>query len=306
MKLNKINKLKGLLLKISPEEEKTSVLMGFYNSLTADVVELAKHVSSSTKKSVKYSQTVSEGMTEKIVELKKEIKELQKEKELENKKALKEIEKVVKLYEDLTIKTENYSKEYDKKLPGELKKIKAEYTKMFNGLSSEMERVGNIIPNAWGGSSRTLYLNGLPISNRYSDVNFIPGNGITISEVDNEVTDQADVTITSTGGGGSTIENVYNEFPTDPVDDSNTVFNTLNEFTLGTTRLYYNGVRQALGLKYTETSNSQVTFIIPPQTGSTVWIDYQLLIITPTTSDLLLQDNSEILLQDSTPLELQN
>lgn len=101
------------------------------------------------------------------------------------------------------------------------------------------------------------------------------------------------------------IQNIFNEYPVDSINSSNTVFNTLNQFSPGTTRVYLNGARQALGIDYTETSSSQITFTSAPLTGSILFIDYEL-IITPITGDsMLLQDNTNLLLQDSTSLLLQ-
>lgn len=108
-----------------------------------------------------------------------------------------------------------------------------------------------------------------------------------------------------TGGGGGDEQQVFNEYPSDPINSSNKVYTTLNEFTVGTTRVYYNGARQALGIDYTETSNTQISFTTAPDTGSVLFFDYQLLVVTPTVDAILLQDGSNLLLQDGTFLQLQ-
>lgn len=105
----------------------------------------------------------------------------------------------------------------------ESKKIKEVIKKQLDYLTGEVERLGDNKTKSWGGSSRTLYLNGNTMSpqNLYSDINFIPGTGVTMTAVNNTQTLQTDVTISSGGAGA-----VWNEeYPVSGVvNGSNKVF----------------------------------------------------------------------------------
>lgn len=103
--------------------------------------------------------------------------------------------------------------------------------------------------------------------------------------------------------GGSGVTNIYNEFHKagDPVNSSNTIYNTLFPFVATKIRVYYNGARQALGIDYTETASSQITFTTAPVTGSILFWDYEKSIPVVGAS-LLIQDGTNLLLQDGTNL----
>lgn len=91
------------------------------------------------------------------------------------------------------------SKTLDESIESLEKKLGKKYDERLKNQGKNIERLTEF---AVGAPNRSLYLNGTIISGRYSDVNFIPGSGITMSETDNETTHQADFTINATGGGG--------------------------------------------------------------------------------------------------------
>lgn len=76
-------------------------------------------------------------------------------------------------------------------------------------------------------------------------------------------------------GGGTGAANTYNETPTGLVNSSNTVYTAAANFNTGTTRVYLNGLRQALGVDYTETGADEITFTTAPTTGDNLFLDYE-------------------------------
>lgn len=75
------------------------------------------------------------------------------------------------------------------------------------------------------------------------------------------------------GAGANTL--VANETPAGTINNSNTVFTTVNNFVSGTTQLYLNTARQILTYDYTETGVNQITFVSAPQLGDIIIIDYR-------------------------------
>lgn len=85
------------------------------------------------------------------------------------------------------------------------------YSKDKSGLKKFMEKIERQLDKmrdkgnptmAMGAPNRSIYLGGTIASGRYSDLNYIAGTGLTITEVDNEQTQHADITFATTGGGG--------------------------------------------------------------------------------------------------------
>jgi hypothetical protein len=103
--------------------------------------------------------------------------------------------------------------------------------------------------------------------------------------------------INSSGGSGSS--EIRNETPTGAVDGTNTTFTTAVSFVLRSTEVYYNRVRQVLGIDYTEISDTQIQFTYPPENASFVRIDYETQSSPPPVSD-------EFLLEDGEGLELED
>lgn len=67
---------------------------------------------------------------------------------------------------------------------------------------------------------------------------------------------------------------VFNETPTGVKDGTNVVFTTVDPFRVGSTRITRNGLRETLGVGYSETGGSQVTFSTPPLADDELLIDY--------------------------------
>lgn len=73
-------------------------------------------------------------------------------------------------------------------------------------------------------------------------------------------------------GAGGSVQLSTDLTPTGAMNGSNTVF-TLPEFTLGTTMVYLNGMRQKLGTDYVETNDTTITFTIAPGSLDTLTAD---------------------------------
>lgn len=78
------------------------------------------------------------------------------------------------------------------------------------------------------------------------------------------------------GGGGDIGENVFGEVPAGAVNGANANFTTANNFVVGSTRVFLNGLRQRRGgtYDYTEEGDNGVSFNDPPQTSDTILVDY--------------------------------
>ncbi len=78
---------------------------------------------------------------------------------------------------------------------------------------------------------------------------------------------------TGASGAGSSQE-VYNEIPSGTINNSNTVFTTVNNYVAGKIRIYINTARQTIINDYTETGVNEVTFTSAPRTGDILIVDY--------------------------------
>lgn len=99
--------------------------------------------------------------------------------------------------------------------------------------------------------------------------------------------------------------NIYNETPAGSVNGVNTVFTTAFAYEANTSRLYWNRVRQILGIDYTEISSTQIQLTTAPATGDAIRIDY-IKVVSVNSGYLEFQDGSYVLLQDNSQLVLQN
>lgn len=78
------------------------------------------------------------------------------------------------------------------------------------------------------------------------------------------------------GGGGTTYATVTAEVPTGTKDGSNTTFTVGHNFRSGTTALYRNGLREHLGVGYTEASSNTLSFSNAPLVDDEIFVDYVL------------------------------
>lgn len=85
-----------------------------------------------------------------------------------------------------------------------------------------------------------------------------------------------DFTWAHVDGSGATGNLITGAVPTGTINGSTTVFTTAQNFDSGTTMVYLNGLRQARGTDYTETSDSTITMASPPVSGDELTMDYLL------------------------------
>lgn len=74
--------------------------------------------------------------------------------------------------------------------------------------------------------------------------------------------------------GNSDDSGFYNMAISGLINGVNEVFTVTFPYVTGSTRIYLNSVRQRLGIDYFETDVSEITFVNPPTSGSTLVIDY--------------------------------
>lgn len=77
-----------------------------------------------------------------------------------------------------------------------------------------------------------------------------------------------------TAGTSATSNDITNEVLTGTVNGINTVFTTTFNFSSGSTRVFINGIRQLIGVDYTETGVNEITFSSAPHTGDILVTDY--------------------------------
>lgn len=80
----------------------------------------------------------------------------------------------------------------------------------------------------------------------------------------------------SGGGGGGTYATVAGEVPTGTKDGSNTVFIVGHNFRTASTELYRNGLRERLGVGYSESAGNTLTFTTAPLVDDDILVDYVL------------------------------
>lgn len=69
---------------------------------------------------------------------------------------------------------------------------------------------------------------------------------------------------------------VYGETPTGTVNGTNHVFTLSQAYFAGSTRVFANGIRKDLGVDYTESSSTQITFVTAPVTSTVLLVDYDI------------------------------
>jgi len=74
--------------------------------------------------------------------------------------------------------------------------------------------------------------------------------------------------------GAITVLFHYSEALTGTQNGSNEVFTTTDNYISGTTVLWRNGLREVLGVGYTESGAGQITFTTAPLTTDVIRIDY--------------------------------
>lgn len=80
--------------------------------------------------------------------------------------------------------------------------------------------------------------------------------------------------ITSSSSGTTVSGQVFGQAPAGDENGTNTVFTTAQSFAPGSTRVYRNGLREQLGVGYTETPPSTITFSTAPLSSDTIEVDY--------------------------------
>jgi hypothetical protein len=263
MNQTKKNKLRQTLFKLSTPEEKAELALRYSQKNIGDSVELAKYIKNLEKRvmdSLTRREQVTTQTKKDIIDLVDAFKfSIGQELEAKYGQYLSSTEEMKGLVKSFYEVHENMRKEFEGKTVSTRKSFK----KKLDEIMVELERIGNGgRPNSWGGSSRTFYLNGTPASTRYSDVNFIAGTGITFSEVDNETTLRADVTVTASGSSGLTAER-----PSGTIDGSNRVFTVQNQTKL----LFLNGAYQTPSVDYVLTGSSApytITYTYAPTVPS--------------------------------------
>lgn len=73
--------------------------------------------------------------------------------------------------------------------------------------------------------------------------------------------------------GAGAVQLSTDNVPSGTINGSNTVF-TLPQFTLGTTMVYLNGVRQKVGNDYAETNDTTITMVSAPESLDTLVVDF--------------------------------
>lgn len=76
------------------------------------------------------------------------------------------------------------------------------------------------------------------------------------------------------GGGGGGSPTVVGEVPTGTKDGSNMVFIVGHNFQTATTAVYRNGLRERLGVGYTESAGNTLTFTTAPLSDDELSVDY--------------------------------
>ncbi len=175
--------------------------------------------------------------------------------------SFREIKKTYEEYDQKThSKTENISKGLQKELKDKIDSI----YKDIETMSKKMDQR----PTTWGGASIITYLNGAIISpqNLYNQINWIMGPGLSASAVNNNQTQQVDVTLSASGFLGISI---FNEI----VSGSGTSFSLSINPILGTQRIYANGQRLTPGIDYTISGN--ILTMTSSWSAGTVIADYE-------------------------------
>lgn len=219
MKTDTKNKLKAILFEISPKEKKDEILLGDYLTLQKSISMIADAVN---KLTVRHEQSISSLSTyvqENINALRSELTTSSQGNygSLESTK-----QHLLSVYGEYKKNTEGLTVK-------ENSKLKKEIQRQLDELVGRVEKLGDLRPKYWGGSSRSIYNNsqgtlGNPMSpgNLYSDINLIPGDGISFDVENIPDASWVNLTITATGGGGG--GTLQMELPTGDIDGNNKDF----------------------------------------------------------------------------------
>jgi hypothetical protein len=99
--------------------------------------------------------------------------------------------------------------------------------------------------------------------------------GITATKL-NLMVRELNAAIAAAGGGGGTVSGtlIYGEVPTGTIDGANKNFTTANTYRPNLLSVFLNGVRQRRANDYSETSNNSFSFVVAPQSGDILSVDY--------------------------------
>ena len=100
-------------------------------------------------------------------------------------------------------KTEEIRKEFE----SALKKLRADLLSVINSVGG-------------GAMNRQILFNGVDYLKQYTDINYIPGNNVSFTVVNNQAKNRVDVTINATGGSGSGIIRSINSVAVDTLAGS--------------------------------------------------------------------------------------
>lgn len=254
MKTATRHKLKQMLITVTPKEEREILILEDNESIRQSIQMVAEAIG---------------GLNEKHSQLEKDLVAFT-ERSIE--KARGNITDDMDSWkEDIgqrfeTIKTE-YSK-YETKTSsrtetiskGLQKEFKDQIDSLYKEIAGLNTRLNAPRANTWGGASIITYLYGSVISpqNMYNQINWI-FVGCSVTAVNNNSTQQVDVTVTVTGGGGSA-NFIDQEIPSGTVNGINASFGLTHAPTPAKSlMLFVNGANQFQGSDYT-LSTTAITF----------------------------------------------
>lgn len=131
------------------------------------------------------------------------------------------------LRQEVIEKISKASGDFEKKIipfAGTIDKHKKTTSELIEEIRGEVR----LVYSRMGGGTKPLahFIAGVPISSRYSDLNFVQGSNVTITAVDDTTNQRVNIVVNSTGGGGG--GSLTEEDAVGTVDGVNTAFTVQN------------------------------------------------------------------------------
>lgn len=260
MRKTRKEKIKELFLELASPEEREKIVIEDTRDLKKGIELLSKAIDAIESRRQEDSKNLIALIQHSIAEARGEITPLSEE--------FPTLKKAIAEIRDLH---EKYKETFEDRSTKLSKNLRSDLEKKIDNVTTSLKSLNDTVySHPWGGSTRTIYLTGSPISpeNLYSDVNLIPGPGISITAVNNPQTLRVDVTISSTGSGGGGFT-YGNEIPSGTMNGVNTLF-TLAHVPVSPTlmQLFLNGALQYQNATGDYTiSSSTITMAAAPVSG---------------------------------------
>jgi len=244
------------------EKKLTKKVDGTVTKLESGLSEMGKKVDTTVEKSDKATKATSKVALEISKNRKADLTQIRKKNKSEmqtlEQNLKQDIEGVVKTVDELPPPTKipKFPKVEFPKIPN-IKPLEKTVSSIAQELKDHKQLTLSRFTHSRGGSqNRQIRNDGTDSLTKFTDINFIGGDNVTITAADDNTNKRVDITFAGAGGGGSVVEDVSSQ-----CDGSNRVFTVASVYSSGTVDVSgtdFPGIFRPI-VDFTETSSSVIT-----------------------------------------------